>query len=138
MGRSRRLDDRLGLYVLIETIRRMAEHDSTIIAVATVQEEVGSRGAVVAGYDLDPDIWIALDLTVANDIPGTSPDQEVTRLGDGRAIKIMDTTQLSHPGLVVHMRDIARKVGIPLQFEVLNHGGTDASLIQCCDRASPW
>lgn len=127
---SRALDDRLGLYVLIETIRQLGEHGSTILAVATVQEEIGSRGAIVAGYDLDPDICIALDLTVANDIPGAPPQQEVTRLGGGPAIKIMDTTQISHPRIVRHIRDIAHNLDIPLQLEVLNHGGTDASLIQ--------
>lgn len=128
---GRALDDRLGLYVMmIEALRQLTDHGSTIIAVATVQEEVGSRGAVVAGYDINPDICIALDLTVANDIPGASPEQEVTRLGEGPAIKIMDTTQISHPGMVRHLRDIARELDIPLQLEVLNHGGTDASLIQ--------
>ncbi|MDQ3657756.1 MAG: M42 family metallopeptidase [Chloroflexota bacterium] len=127
---SRALDDRLGLYVMIEAVRQMRDHKSTIVAVATAQEEVGSRGAVVAGYEIEPDICIALDLTVANDIPGGSPDQEVTRLGNGPAIKVMDTTQISHPGLVRHLRDIARELDTPVQLEVLNHGGTDASLIQ--------
>ncbi len=127
---SRALDDRLGLYVKIEAMRHLGGHGSTIVAVATTQEEVGSRGAVVAGYDIDPDICVALDLTVANDIPGASPDQEVTRLGDGPAIKVMDTTQISHRGLVRHLRDIARELDIPLQLEVLDHGGTDASMIQ--------
>ena len=127
---SRALDDRLGLYVLIETIRPMAEHDSTLMAVATVQEEVGSRGAVVAGYDLDPDICIALELTVTSDIPGASPYQEATRLEHGPAIRIMDTTQISHSGIVRHMRESARKLCIPLQLEVLDHGGTDVSLIR--------
>jgi endoglucanase len=127
---SRALDDRLGLYVMIESIRALGDTASTIVAVATTQEEVGSRGAVVAGYDIDPDICVALDLTVANDIPGASPEEEVTRLGAGPAIKVMDTTQISHRGIVRQVRDIARDLGIPLQLEVLNQGGTDASLIQ--------
>jgi endoglucanase len=84
----------------------------------------------VAGFDIDPDICIALDLTVANDIPGSAPDQEVTRLGQGPAVKIFDTTQISHRGIVRQIREIARELTIPLQLEVLNHGGTDASLIQ--------
>jgi endoglucanase len=127
---SRALDDRLGLYVMIEAIRALGDTASTIVAVATTQEEVGSRGAVVAGHDIDPDICVALDLTVANDIPGASPEEEVTRLGAGPAIKVMDTTQISHRGIVRQVRDIARDLGIPLQLEVLNQGGTDASLIQ--------
>ena len=127
---SKALDDRLGLYIMIEAMRRLGDQGSTVVAVATTQEEVGSRGAVVAGYDIDPDICIALDLTVANDIPGVNPDQEVTRLGAGPAIKLMDTTQISHPRIVRHLRDLARQHDIPYQLEVLNHGGTDASLIQ--------
>jgi endoglucanase len=127
---SRALDDRLGLYVMIETMRRLASPASTVVAVATTQEEVGSRGAVVAGYSIDPDICIALDLTIANDIPGIRPEEHVTRLGEGPAIKVFDTTQISNPGIVRHLRDVAEARGIPYQLEVLNHGGTDASLIQ--------
>ncbi len=127
---SRALDDRLGLYVMIEAVRQLTNHAATIVAVATTQEEVGSRGAVVAGYDIDPDLCVALDLTVANDIPGAGPEQEVTRLGQGPAIKVMDTTQISDRGMVRRFREIARDLAIPLQLEVLNHGGTDASLIQ--------
>jgi putative aminopeptidase FrvX len=127
---SRALDDRLGLLVMIEALRQVREQGATIVAVATTQEEVGSRGAMTAGFDIDPDICIALDLTIANDIPGAEPDQEVTRLGDGPAIKVMDTSQVSHPGIVRHLRDLAGEHGIPYQLEVLNHGGTDASLVQ--------
>jgi tetrahedral aminopeptidase len=127
---SKALDDRLGLYVMIEALRPLEHPVATIVAVATSQEEVGSRGAIVAGYDVDPDICVALDLTVANDIPGSREDQEITRLGQGPAIKVMDTTQISHRGIVRHLRDIADQYGIPYQLEVLNHGGTDASLIQ--------
>ena len=127
---SKALDDRIGLYVMIEAIRLLTNPVSTIVAVATVQEEVGSRGAVVAGYEINPDICVALDLTVANDIPGSRDDEEVTRLGRGPAIKVMDTTQISHPGIVRHLRDLAAQHALPYQLEVLNHGGTDASLIQ--------
>lgn len=127
---SKALDNRLGLYIMIEALRAMGPSTAEIIAVATTQEEVGSRGAVTAAYALEPGICIALDLTIANDIPSSTSEQEVTRLGSGPAIKVMDTTQLSHPKLVRHLRDIARQHQIPYQLEVLNRGGTDASLIQ--------
>ena len=127
---SKALDDRLGLYVMIEAIRNLGNHAATVIAVASAQEEVGSRGAVVAGFDLQPDICVALDLTIANDFPGMSPEQEVTHLGAGPAIKVMDTAQISHRGIVRHLRDLARQHDIPVQLEVLNQAGTDASLIQ--------
>jgi len=124
------LDNRLGLYVMIEALRTMGQTSAEVIAVATSQEEVGSRGAVTAAFALEPDICIALDLTIANDIPGSTSEEEVTRLGSGPAIKVMDTTQLSHPKLVRHLRDIATQHQVPYQLEVLNRGGTDASLIQ--------
>lgn len=127
---SRALDDRLGLYVMIEALRELTSHEATIVAVATTQEEVGSRGAVVAGFGIDPDVCVALDLTVANDIPGASPETETTRLGAGPAIKVMDTSQISDPTIVRELRAIARELDMPVQLEVLNHGGTDASLIQ--------
>jgi endoglucanase len=127
---SRALDDRLGLYVMIEAMRRITSPGATVVVVATAQEEVGSRGAVTAGYAIDPDICIALDLTIANDVPGSRADERVTRLGSGPAIKVFDTTQISHPGVVRHLRDVAESREIPYQLEVLNHGGTDASLIQ--------
>jgi len=127
---GRALDDRLGLYVMIEAIRQLGDHRATIVAVATTQEEVGSRGAVVAGFAVRPDICVALDLTVANDIPDAAPESEVTRLGAGPAIKVMDTTQISDPAIVRQLRTLAHELDMPVQLEVLNHGGTDASLIQ--------
>ena len=127
LGKS--LDDRLGVYVMIEAIRAMGSSEAEIVAVATSQEEVGSRGAVPAAFAIEPDIAIALDLTIANDVPG-SPGELITALGKGPAIKVMDTTQLSHPALVRRFREVAERHGIPYQLEVLNRGGTDASLIQ--------
>lgn len=126
---SRSSSARLGVFVMIEALRAMGPAEAEIVAVATSQEEVGSRGAVPAAYAIAPDIAIALDLTIANDLPG-SPGEPITALGKGPAIKIMDTTQLSHPGLVRQIRAVAERHGIPCQLEVLNRGGTDASLIQ--------
>ncbi|MGB3305598.1 MAG: hypothetical protein WBA63_05385 [Thermomicrobiales bacterium] len=70
-----------------------------------------------------------ISLTIANDIPVLASQQEVTRLGAGPAIKVMDTTQLGNPRLVRHLRDIAAQHRLSYQLEVLNRGGTDASLI---------
>lgn len=126
---SKALDDRLGIYIMIEALRAMGESDAELVAVATSQEEVGSRGAVPAAFALEPDIAIALDLTIANDVPGDQ-GEPITALGKGPAIKVFDTTQLSHPWLVQRFRAVAEAHGIPYQLEVLNHGGTDASLIQ--------
>lgn len=127
---SKSLDDRLNVFVLIETLRAVGSHEAEIIAVATTQEEVGLRGATTAAYAVRPDIGIALDTTLANDFPGMQDYEHVTRLGSGCAIKIMDSASLSHPKLVRHFRDLAEQHGIKHQLEILPRGGTDAGAIQ--------
>ncbi len=124
------LDDRLGIYIAIEAIKRAKNPTCDIYLVATTQEEVGVRGARVAGQALNPDIGIALDLTVAADTPGVPPESQVTRLGKGVAIKIKDSASISHPGLVKAMKRLATQKGIPYQMEILPRGGTDAGALQ--------
>ena len=127
---SKALDDRLGVYVMIEAVRAMREATAEILVVATTQEEVGLRGAETAGHALEPDIAVALDVTLAADFPGGPKDQVVTRLGHGVALKVMDSSHLSHPKLLRHFRDVAETHDIPYQLEVLPRGGTDAGAIQ--------
>ena len=127
---SKSLDDRLSLFVMIEALRALGEHHAEIVAVATTQEEVGLRGAMTAAYAVSPDIGIALDVTLANDFPGTTDFDQVTKLGGGCALKIMDGYSFSHPKLVRHFRDLAEKHGIAHQMEILPSGGTDAGAIQ--------
>ena len=67
---SKSLDDRLSVFIMIEALRAVGPHSAEIVAVATTQEEVGLRGATTAAYALQPDIGIALDVTLANDFPG--------------------------------------------------------------------
>ena len=124
------LDDRVGVYVMLEAFRSFSESADDVYAVATVQEEVGVRGARVAAFGLDPDIGIAIDVTIAADTPGMEEHQQCTRLGKGVAIKILDSYSISHPGLVRFLRQIAEEEGIPYQLEVLPRGGTDAAAMQ--------
>jgi len=124
------LDDRMGVYVMIEAVRRVKKHKADIYAVATTQEEVGIRGARVSSYDISPDIGIALDVTVASDVPGAQESDYVTKLGKGVAIKIKDSLSISNPKLVRRLRQIAEKRKIPYQLEILPRGGTDAGALQ--------
>ena len=124
------LDDRLGVYVGIEALKRATKPTCDIYLVATTQEEVGLRGARVAGQALRPDIGIALDVTIAADTPGVPAENQVTRLGKGVAIKIKDSASISHPGLVKAMKKLAEENGIPYQMEILPRGGTDAGGLQ--------
>lgn len=124
------LDDRLSVYVMIEAMKAAKSFAFETYAVATVQEEVGLRGAQVSAFHIDPDVGVALDITLAADIPGVPAHEQVTRLGEGAAIKIQDSSFISHPGLVAFMKAMAKKRKIPYQMEILPRGGTDAGSIQ--------
>jgi len=127
---SKALDDRVSVFVMIEALRALQGGNAEIVAVATTQEEVGLRGARTSAYAVDPDISIALDVTLALDIPDGKPYQRVSELGKGVAIKVMDGSVLSNHKLIQHFRDIAERNNIPYQLEILPRGGTDAGAMQ--------
>ena len=124
------MDDRVGVFVMIEAMKAVGEHAVDIYGVATVQEEIGLRGATAAGGSIKPDVAIALDITLANDIPGVPDQDHVTKLGEGTAIKIFDSSLICHPKVVAHFKRIAETQGIKHQMEILPRGGTDAGGIQ--------
>jgi tetrahedral aminopeptidase len=128
------LDDRVCLFAMIEAARRLADQDAesrpTIHFAATVQEEVGLRGAKALGVDLDPDLALALDVTVANDIPGFEAGDHVTDLGAGVAIKLKDSSVITNPKVTNRLRRLATERDIPHQIEVLPSGGTDTAGFQ--------
>lgn len=128
MGKA--MDDRIGVYVMLEALRALGDHEATVYAVATSQEEVGLRGAEASGRALAPTVVVALDITLAMDVPGGGGENEITALGEGAAIKIMDGHSISHPKLVDHLREIAEREKIPYQMEILPAGGTDAGGVQ--------
>lgn len=124
------LDDRVGVYVGIEALRRLRSYTADIYFVGTVQEEVGLRGARTSAFQIAPEIGVALDVTLACDMPGVQPHEQVTKLGKGVAIKLKDSASISHPGLVRFLVKLAEEKGIPYQMEILPRGGTDAGAIQ--------
>ncbi len=124
------MDDRVAVYVMIEALKAAKSHSVDVYAIATVQEEIGLRGAAASGSAVKPDIMVAVDITLANDIPGIPDQDHVTRLGEGTAIKIMDSSLICHPKLVEHFRTVAEKNKIKYQIEILPAGGTDAGAVQ--------
>ena len=124
------MDDRVGVFVMYEALRALGDHEATVYAAATSQEEVGLRGAAASGSALEPTVVVALDVTLAMDIPGGGNENEISSLGKGVALKIMDGYSISHPKLVEHFRSIAEREGIPHQMEILPFGGTDAGGVQ--------
>jgi endoglucanase len=115
---------------MIEALRKLGKHQVNVLAVATVQEEVGLRGATTSAYAVQPDVAIALDTTLAVDTPGMPETESVTRLGEGVAIKMFDSSFIPNYKLVRHLRDVAERHAVRHQLEILPRGGTDAGAMQ--------
>ena len=124
------LDDRVGVLVMIEAMRAAGPSPAEVVAAATVQEEVGLRGARVAASRVRPHIALAIDTCPANDGPGTPASGPTTRLGLGAAIRVMDASAIGAPALVALLERIAIDADIPHQFHVANRGGTDTGSLQ--------
>ncbi len=124
------LDNRISVYMLIEALRKAKSCEVDFYAVFTVQEEVGLRGARVAANAINPEIGIALDVTLANDLPGSDSHQKITELGGGTAVKVMDGSVICTPGLVEFAAGLAEENDIPYQREILTAGGTDTAALQ--------
>lgn len=124
---AKSLDNRIGCAVLIEAARRLENSPHEVYFVFTTQEEVGLRGARTAAYSLDPDYGIAVDVTDTGDTPEAR--RMAVSLGKGAAIKVKDSTIISHPLIKDLLVNTAKTKGIPYQMEVLERGGTDAGPI---------
>jgi len=137
--RGKALDNRLGCATLVELLRA-GPYEADLIAAFTVQEEVGLRGARVAGYAADPDVAVALDCAPANDLPAWDGSENVTyntRLGQGPAIYLSDRNTISDQALVNHLTRTAESARIPYQFRQPGGGGTDAGAIQLAKKGVP-
>jgi tetrahedral aminopeptidase len=129
LGKS--MDNRVALWVAINAIRKLGGRSPyDVYFVACVQEEVGVRGATTSAYAIDPDIGIAIDVTLCCDTPGIEKDDAVTVFGEGVGIKVMDSLSISHRGLLDDFVRVAKAKKIKYQLEVLPRGGTDAGAVQ--------
>lgn len=129
---SKSLDNRLAVYMLFEAFRELKDQPVPydVYGVFTVQEEVGIRGASVAAQQVNPDFGFGIDVTIAFDVPGSQAHERITTLGDGCAIKIMDSSTICDYRMVAFMKETADKHSIKWQPEVLTGGGTDTAGIQ--------
>lgn len=124
------IDNRVAVFILIETLKQLANPAYDVYATFTVQEEVGIRGANVAAHSINPDFGIALDTTIAFDVPGAQAHEKVTELGKGTAIKIMDAMTICDYRMVEFMKQTAERHSIAWQPEILTAGGTDTAGVQ--------
>jgi len=125
---ARNFDDRLGVYCLIEAMRALDSPHADIYAVSTVQEELGVRGAPMAAYAIQPDVGLAIDGSLAWDVPGLPAHEQHCRLGQGTGIYYLDNLTMGSPRLIRFLESLCEREGIPFQRNV--GGGTDASAIQ--------
>jgi tetrahedral aminopeptidase len=133
IGKS--MDDRIGCAIMVEALRQLKKTPHDVYAVFSVQEEVGMRGARTSAYAINPDIGIALDVTLTGDFPEAA-HMDVS-LGKGTAIKVQDSSVIVDPRLRNLMVQRAREAGIPYQLEVLTAGGTDTAAIQMAHDGVP-
>ncbi|MFT3785164.1 MAG: M42 family metallopeptidase [Tepidisphaeraceae bacterium] len=124
------LDNRVATFVMIEAMRKVKNLKYDLTVAATVQEEVGLRGAGPAAFGADPEIGIALDTTLCCDTPGIPEDERVTQQGKGVAIKVMDGSAIGDRRLVDDFVKVAEARQIPYQLAILPRGGTDAGAMQ--------
>ncbi|MFW5919072.1 MAG: M42 family metallopeptidase, partial [Halanaeroarchaeum sp.] len=131
------IDDRVSVYAMLQAAKRVSP-PVTVHFAATVQEEVGLRGATALGVDLDPDLAIAIDTTVANDVPQIDDEADyVTELGEGVGIKLKDSSVITNPKVHNRLQAIAETEAIEYQLEVLPAGGTDTAGFQNTAGAKP-
>ncbi len=130
-------DNRAGCVAMIETLKVLKETDCTVCAVGTVQEEVGLRGAAAAAFGVDPDLALALDVTIAGDVPGVREFDTSVKMGKGPALTISDSGLITHPKILRWLIDSAEEEKIPFQLESGLLGSTDAARISITRQGIP-
>ncbi len=139
MGKA--FDDRIGAFVIMEAMRRIKEqkiaHPNIIIGAATVQEEVGLRGAQTMAQTVNPDVAIVLEVDIAGDVPGIKPHEAATKMGGGPGMITYDRSMIPNQDLKEFVLDIASKAQIPVQLSQMAGGGTDAGRIHVNSSGCP-
>ena len=125
-------DDRVGIAVVIEALRRLRAqgHPNRLYLAATVQEEIGLRGARTAADLIKPDIGIAIEGGITGDSPGRSPEETQAVLGGGPGIFLYDSSAIPNRKMAALVADTAARAGIPLQRDLVQGYGDDSAAIQ--------
>lgn len=134
-------DDRIGAFVMMEVIRRIKEdkiiHPNTVYGAATVQEEVGARGAQTVAHVVDPDVAIVIEVDIAGDVPGVGVTEAPAKMGKGPSLVTYDSSMIPNQPLKEFVIKTAKKAGIPLQLSLVARGGTDAGKIHISRAGCP-
>ena len=130
-------DDRVGCAMMVEAIRRLQNVDCNIYAVGTIQEEVGLRGATIAAFQLEPDVGLALDVSVAGDTPGVGEGEAPAKMDEGPVFTVADAGLIAHPKVLRLLIDAAKVHKISYQLETGIRGSTDAARIALSRQGVP-
>ena len=134
-------DDRVGIAVMLEAARRISEQGialpNRVAWVATVQEEIGLRGAQTSVRIADPDLGISIEAGVSADYPGSRPEQAQERLGAGAGMFLLDSSMIPNQKLADFFFQVAEEEGLDLQGDVLTGYGEDGAEIQRYDTGRP-
>ena len=130
---AKAFDDRIGAFVAMEAMRRIKEqgipHPNTVVGAATVQEEVGLRGAQTIAHKVEPDVAIVLEVDIAGDVPGIKPQEAQTKMGKGPGLLTYDRSMIPNQPFKEFVMETAKQAQIPLQLSQMAGGGTDAGRI---------
>lgn len=122
------LDNRAGCTALIELMKRVNPKNCTIYAVGSVQEEKGLIGARGATFQINPDVVVGVDTTIAGDIPEVDEADAPAKIGEGPVIPLMDGYAVIHPAAKKWLTETAKDCKIRYQFETTPGAGMDSSI----------
>lgn len=128
---SKAFDDRVGVALLVSSLQELKnrDHPNTIYGVATVQEEVGLRGATTSVRAVDPDVAIVLESDIAGDVPGIKPEESSVKLGKGPTVLIYDARMIPNLKLRDFVMGTAEEIDVPIQHSYVEGGSTDGAAI---------
>jgi endoglucanase len=128
---AKAFDDRVGCALVITVLQRLMEkeHPNAVFGIATVQEEVGARGATTSVEVINPDVAIILETDIAGDVPGIKPEESAIKLGGGPTLLAYDARMIPNLKLRDMVIDTAKKLNIPLQISAMEGGATDGGPI---------
>jgi putative aminopeptidase FrvX len=131
-------DNRFGCGVAVQTLKDLgSDHPNIVYSGATVQEEVGLRGAGTLANMVKPDIAISVDVGIAGDTPGIKKHEAQSKMGDGPIILIYDGSLIPNLKLRNFFIDVAEEEKIPYQFDTVAAGGTDGGRFQLSHSGAP-
>ena len=133
---SKAIDDRVGLFVMLEALKRKPKLGCDLYLTATVQEEVGLRGAHVITPVVEPDFVVALEGTVAMDFPGVADHKTLANVEKGPEIRLSDRFLVAHRPFSYFIMDQAKRKKIPYQITVKKAGSTNATAMQVTGKGS--